>query len=257
MTEAATVSLDGLREDPYKTILCYPKFSQEEFERRISELADLGVDAFEFQGSKSILGGKVLGKGCVGIVISALRKSRRVAVKILRTDADRRGFDHEASMLRLANSVNVGPTGLDVSSNFLVMEYIEGFLLPEWVQGLKGRGRKRRLEGVLAGLLEACYRLDQIRLDHGELSRAPKHIIVGEQDQPQIVDFETASTQRRPANVTSITQYLFIGSDLSKKINRIKGPVRRSRLMAALKQYKDNRSFENFKRVTRVVLPRR
>jgi len=78
---------------------------------------------------------------------------------------------------------------------------------------------------------------------------------VGEQDQPQIVDFETASTQRRPANVTSITQYLFIGSDLSKKINRIKGPVRRSRLMAALKQYKDNRSFENFSRITRVVLP--
>jgi len=255
LTEVAVVALDGLRQDPYKTILCYPKFSNEEFDRRIGELSGLGVGALEFRGSKNVFGTKVLGKGCVGIVVSALRESERVAVKILRTDAGRSGLDHEASMLRLANSVNVGPTFLDVSRSFLVMEYVEGLLLPDWVRGLKGRGRKKRLEGVLVTLLDACYRLDQVRLDHGELSRAPKHILVDAKDQPEIVDFETASSQRRPSNVTSISQYLLVGSDLSRLIRRIRGPLRRSALIATLKRYKKDRSLENFQRTMRVVVP--
>lgn len=254
MSEVTTVALDHLRETPYKAIICYPNYSDEEFERRISELSGLGVAALELRGSKNIFGTKVLGKGCVGIVVSALRDGGRVAVKILRTDAGRPSLDHEASMLKLANSANVGPALLSFSQNFLVTEYLEGSLLPQWIQGLRGRGRKRRLEGVLAGLLEACHRLDQLGLDHGELSRAPKHIIVSDKDEPKIVDFETASTKRRPANVTSITQYLFIGSDLSKKIKRVRGPIGRRQLIAALKRYKDNRESENFKRVVRVVL---
>lgn len=255
MTEVATVALDGLRQDPYKTILCYPKFSNEEFDRRISELSGLGVSAVEFRGSKNVFGTKVLGKGCVGIVVSALRESERVAVKILRTDAGRSGLDHEASMLRLANSVNVGPTVLDVSRNFLVMEHIEGLSLPDWVRGLKGRGRKKRLGGVLVALLEVCYSLDRIRLDHGELSRAPKHVLVDAKDQPEIVDFDTASNQRRPSNVTSISQYLLVGSDLSRLVRRIRGPLRRSTLIAALKRYKKDRSLENFQKIVRVVAP--
>jgi len=254
LTEVRVVALDSLREDPFKTILCYPKFSSEELERRISELSGLGVCALELRGSKNIFGARVLGKGCVGIVVSALRDGGRVAVKILRTDAGRTGLDHEASMLKLANSANVGPALLSFSQNFLITEYLEGSLLPEWIEGLKGRGRKRRLEGVLAGLLEACHRLDQLGLDHGELSRAPKHVIVTDKNEPRIVDFETASAKRRPANVTSMAQYLFIGSDLSKKIKRIRGPVRRRQLIAALKRYKDNRESENFNVVMRVVL---
>ena len=253
MSEVTTVALDHLRETQYKAIVCYPKYSDEEFQRRIGELSGLGVVALEFQGSKNIFGAKVLGKGCVGIVVSALRGSERVALKILRTDAGRTGLEHEASMLKLANSANVGPALLGFSQTFLVTECVEGSLLPQWIQGLRGRGRKKRLEDVLTRLLEAGHRLDQVGLDHGELSRAPKHIIVTGQDEPKIVDFETASTKRRPANVTSIAQYLFIGSDLSKKIKRIKGPVGRRQLIVALKRYKDNRSSDNFKRVLRVV----
>jgi putative serine/threonine protein kinase len=236
--EVKTVELSALREDPYRSILCYPRFSVEELERRVSELSGLGISALEFRGSRRIFGVGILGKGCVGIVVLALRNGGRVAVKILRTDADRNGFDHESSMLKLANSVDVGPRLLSFSSRFLVMEYLDGMPLPQWVMGLTGRGRKARLRRVLASLLEKCYRLDQMRLDHGELSRAPKHIIVEAQDKPEIVDFETASTERRPSNVTSLCQYLLIGSDLSAQIRRILGPVGKRALITALRRYK-------------------
>jgi putative serine/threonine protein kinase len=156
-------------------------------------------------------------------------------------------------MLRLANSVNVGPRLLSYSNRFLVMEYLEGKTLPEWVEGLAGRGRKGRLKTVLGKILEACYILDQIGLDHGELSRAPKHIIVSSQDEPEIVDFETASANRKPSNVTSIAQYLFIGSNLSARVRRILGPIRRQSLVAALRQYKKSGKFENLQRVLKVI----
>lgn len=142
MNEAETVSLNGLREYPYSAILCYPKFSEEELERRINELSNLRITALEFQGSRKILGLSALGKGCVGIVVSAQGSTGRVAVKILRTDADRSGFDHEASMLELANSLGVGPKLSGFSSKFLVMEYLDGVPLPEWVTALAGRGQR-------------------------------------------------------------------------------------------------------------------
>ena len=256
MNSPATVPLDGLRNDPYSMILCYPKLSSEEMERRINELSNLGIVALEFEGSKEIFGVKVLGKGCVGVVVSAQTSTGRVALKILRTDADRAGFEHEASMLKLANSIDVGPRLHDFSSRFLVMEHLSGLPLPEWVKTLAGRGRKNRLKSVLRGLLEACYKLDHLGLDHGELSRAPKHIIVGEHDSVEIVDFETASDKRRPSNVTSLCQYLFLGSELSSRVRRILGPVRRATLLNALRRYKKDACPETFQSILRASMGR-
>ena len=253
MNEVVTVALGDLRADPYSKILCYPRFSNEELERRIGELSSLGIVALEFRGSRTILGVKTLGKGCVGIVVSALQGDRRIALKILRTDADRVGFEHEASMLKLASSVSVGPKLVGFTGRFLAMEYLAGVPLPQWVAGLVGRGRKLRLKRVLVKLLDKCHRLDRMGLDHGELSRAPKHIIVDESDKPEIVDFETASTERRPSNVTSLCQYLLIGSDLSAKIRQIVGPVRRRALIAALRKYKKEEGFGTIQPILRVL----
>ena len=63
---------------------------------------------------------------------------------------------------------------------------------------------------VLRDVLEQCWRLDEAGLDHGELSRAPKHIIMDLKSNSRILDFETASTSRKVSNVTSICNFLFI-----------------------------------------------
>jgi putative serine/threonine protein kinase len=88
-----------------------------------------------------------------------------------------------------------------------------------------------------------------VGLDHGELSRAPKHIIVGIDNSPCIVDFETASINRRVSNVTSVCQFLFIGSHLAKNLTKKIGKVDIKRLIHALKAYKQERTKENFEKV--------
>lgn len=217
--------------------------------RRLKELKKLGVKAIEFTGEKKAFDVPVLGKGYVGIVVAAYTNAGKDALKIRRVDANRAGMQHEAEMLRRANAINVGPKLFNVTENFLLMEFIEGTLFPQWVEALKGKGIRSRIRRVLRAVLEQCYRLDEAGLDHGELSRAPKHIIVDLDDYPHLVDFEAASVNRRVSNVTSICQYLFRGSQAAKTIKRKLGKVDEKELINALRNYKQKRTQGGFKKI--------
>ena len=78
-------------------------------------------------------------------------------------------FTNESVLLKLVNSVKVGPKMIDVSKNFLVMEYLEGEKFIDWIETLKGIGVVKKLKSTIKSVLEDCYRLDQIGLDHGEI----------------------------------------------------------------------------------------
>lgn len=199
--------IERLVEEPYASILCYPRVTRVELEKRLRQLGSLGITFVEFAGEKQVLKVHVLGKGCVGIVVLARRGRQRVALKVRRVDADRLGMQHEARMLERANSVGVGPRLLGVTEDFLMMQFVEGDLLPVWLEKVRLEVRAKE---VLHEVLDQCWRLDEAGLDHGELSHAPKHLIVDKRCTPFIVDFESASADRRPANVTSVCQFLFI-----------------------------------------------
>jgi putative serine/threonine protein kinase len=246
------VPLKQLLEERYGKVMCYPRYDLGELRRRVKELKKLGVRAVEFAGGKSAFDVPVLGKGCVGIVVVALTDQGKAALKVRRVDADRAGMQREAEMLRRANDVGVGPRLLGTTENFLLMEFVEGTLLPQWVEMLKGRGTRSRIREILREVLEQCWRLDESGLDHGELSRAPKHVIVDSSDNPCLVDFETASLHRRVSNVTSICQYLFIGSQAAKTIRRKLGKISREELINALRTYKQQCTRENFEKVLSV-----
>jgi putative serine/threonine protein kinase len=97
--------------------------------------------------------------------------------------------------------------------------------------------------------LEQCWRLDETSLDHGQLSRAPKHIIIDENDNSYLIDFETASLNRRVSNVTSICQFLFIRSQVAKTIIKKLGEISQEELIKTLKTYKQQRTRENFEKI--------
>jgi putative serine/threonine protein kinase len=239
------VTAERLIEEPYASIVCYPMGTKMELRKRLAELRKLGIAALEFTGEKQVVNVHVLGKGCVGLVAIAFKDGEKVALKIRRTDADRASMRREAEMLRKANVVNVGPRLSEVSKDFLVMQFVEGELLPKWLEKRVGRARTKR---VLRDVLEQCWRLDVAGLDHGELSRAPKHVIVTAEDKAFIVDFESASVGQRPSNVTSICQFLFI-SEFSRKVAEKLGHRDRKTMIDSLRRYKKNVNRENFDNV--------
>ena len=62
----------------------------------------------------------------MGLVTQAILDGDLVALKIRRADADRPSMHEEARLLRLANSVNVGPRLVAATKDFLVMELAFG-----------------------------------------------------------------------------------------------------------------------------------
>ncbi len=249
MKKAVTVDLKELGEEPYLSVICYPRPSEVELKGRLEELRGLGVTALEFGGEKQVFDVQVLGKGCVGVVTMAYRDGEKVALKIRRVDADRTDLQHEAEMLKRANSVNVGPSFLCVSQNFLLMRFVDGVLFPEWLKKPKGKARIRR---VLRQVLEQCWRLDREGLDHGELSHAPKHVIVNRKDEPFIVDFETASIKRKPSNVTSICQFLFVGGAAAGEVSEKLDRIGKNEIIEALRCYKTSGTRQDFEKVLAV-----
>lgn len=247
--EGLVVSLERLLEEPFASVLCYPKASKAEIEGRIKEMKKLGIKALEFRGEKQAFNMLVLGKGCVGIVVIAYRNREKVALKIRRVDSDRSRMQQEAEMLKVANAVNVGPKLLGVSDNFLLMQFIDGDLLPKWLKNCRG---KTYLKRVLKEVLEQCWRLDTAGLDHGELSHAAKHVIVDGENKVFIVDFETASLNRKPSNVTSIAQFLFISGAVAEKITKKLGIRDKKVLIDALRRYKLDKSRRNFEGILKV-----
>jgi len=231
--------IPGTREG---AILTYPSLNEGELKSRLKELSAIGVTAIRFTGHTQIGGVNVLGKGCVGLVAQATLDGAPVALKIRRLDANRPSMKEEARLLRLANSVGVGPTLLVATRNFLAMQFLEGLPLLRWSERAVA---KRMVRNVLRALLFACFRLDAVGLDHGELSHAPKNIIVSPKGGPFILDFESASMSRRPANVTSLLQYFLFGQ-LSGRIRHTNLVQDKREVLGSLTKYKMEPSVGNF-----------
>lgn len=250
--EHSFISIKKFVEEPYSKILGYPNATNRQIKSRISELEKLNIKSISLQGP-TILGKlAILGKGYVGVVVVAKKNNKKIALKIRRTDSQRKGMKNEAILLKLVNSVNVGPKMFDVSKNFLIMEYLEGEKFSDWIDSLKGSGSVKKLKSTIKNILEDCYRLDQIGFDHGEISNISKHIIVGK-NKATLIDFESSSTQRKPSNVTSITQAFFIGSGIAKKAQKIYKNASKELIIDALKTYKQEKTRENFEKLLKVL----
>ena len=188
---------------PRSALVGYPGGGGEAY---LSEMRRLGVDGVALFGGSEINGQRILGKGHTGVVVLVRVGGGTAALKMRRTDSPRPDMSGEAALLEAANGAGVGPHLLGHTPNLLLMEYLDGVPLKEWLAaGPSGRAAKR----VIRRILEQCYRLDRAGLDHGELTDMSRHALVGART--TLIDFESASLSRRPANVTSAAQCLYLG----------------------------------------------
>ena len=246
------ISIKKFTEEPYSKILGYPNATNRQIKSRINELEKLKIKSICLTGPTTIGNLEILGKGYVGLVVLVKRGNKEVALKIRRTDSQRENMKNESILLKLVNSVSVVPKMIDVSKNFLVMEYIEGKKFSDWIEMLKGSGSAKQLKSTIRNVLVDCYRLDQIGFDHGELSNISKHVIVGK-NKVVLIDFESSSTKRRPSNVTSITQAFFIGSGIAKHAQRIYKNSSKEKIIFALKSYKQEKTRDNFEKLLKIL----
>ncbi len=245
------VKISKITEPPYSDIWVYPKGTRAQVKSRIKELKALGVESISFQGELLVGTISILGKGYVGVVVLGKIGRKKVAVKIRRIDSTRKNLKKEAELLKITNQSNVGPKLVAFSKNFLVMEYLEGKKIGDWIASLKKRGSSSQLKTIIKKILEDCYKLDRIGLDHGELSNITKHVIVG--SKITIIDFESSSLDRKVSNVTSATQAFYIGSGISKIVGHIYKIPKKEKMISVLRRYKQEQTRDSFENLLDVL----
>ena len=235
-------------------LICFPKPSEGELRRRLQQLLSLGITKILLDGAQRIDGLRVLGKGCDSIVVKALLNQNVVALKIRRVDSHVKTLAQEGENQRLANVVGVGARIYGFTEDFITMDLIEGLHIDKFVEVADEESIRR----VVVDLLKQCRRLDLIGLDHGELSRARKHIIITSSLKPVILDFSSSSRNRRPANVSSLFSFLFLSkSGLSALLRKKLGTsFSYSEVVEALREYKKDLSDSAFAKILGFVASR-
>ena len=101
------------------------------------------------------------------------------------------------------------------------------------------------LKSVIKKILLDCFYLDQIGLDHGELSVLDKHVLITNK-KPTIIDFESSSLKRKTSNVSSATQAILIGTGLAMSIRKKTKIPRRDKIIKLVRGYTKSKSQESF-----------
>jgi putative serine/threonine protein kinase len=257
--EKTSFSPSELRKKEHGALLCYPGTDLESFESRIEQLHELGVRRLIFEGSSKVGKYGIVGRGCVSTVVKAKLESSEdiVALKIRRVDANRVDMKRDFELQQFANSFGVGPRAIAYSKDLFAMEYIDAVRLGKWFEQLKTRTSKRYTRALIRNALEQCYLLDSSGLDHGELSNPTKHLLIRNSPKPEsvIIDYESASRDRKVANLTAVAQFFFLGGWQSEKIRKIVGISRFSnkKFISLLREYKGEPSEDSLEKILSFV----
>lgn len=241
-------SLGELTRTPYIQVLTYPRISLREAKSRVRQLVSLGVDEIVFEGHAKVGRLGILGLGTVGIVVRAVKKGELYALKIRRTDANRPDMEEEVRITSLANRVGVGPQVYSHTRDLILMKLLESREIGVWLKDIQGKGKRQQARTMVHALLNQCRKLDIMGIDHGQLSNLRKHAVVAE-GKPWIIDFESAGTVRKPKNVTTAAQYLFVGGALSPALRKTLGIRDTTALKRLLADYKKDLSDYAYSRI--------
>lgn len=210
------------------------------FLQRIQELFSIGIEKFVFEGDTQICNYKILGKGTNSLVIKCVYRSKDAVVKILRLDSNRTSLELEADILKRIESLGLAPKIYVYREWFIVEEYIHGESFIKYTKRLPNISI-RDVYLVIKDLLCKAIILDNVRVDHGELSRPKKHIVISPNNKVFFIDFESASTSRNPKNLTSILQYLLHHEVWRPLLFKFTGITSIDAFYSILKEYKKSR----------------
>ncbi|MEK6938835.1 MAG: HemK2/MTQ2 family protein methyltransferase [Nanoarchaeota archaeon] len=202
-----------------------------------------------------------LAKGKRGIVYSGVWKTQnqvklhfatekllKVAIKTEnpRSTALSR-MENESKWLERLNREDIGAKLYFFGTNYLVMEFISGERWGEWLKD-KNKGE---IKEVIIKILKQLYRLDQLKVNKEELHHPYKHILVTNEGEPVLIDFERCKETEKPTNITQFLECLCrMKEELEER--GVKVEVEGMRKLSG--EYKSNYSIQQFKEIQEMII---
>ncbi len=183
-----------------------------------------------------LTGIKFLAKGHRSTVYTARYNGKIVAVKERRKDIDvSQHILNEGRFLKILNKHRIGPRLYYYDKDKLVMEYVNGDRILDWIMNKS----KARIRKVIIELLKQCRTMDKLGIEKMEMHKPVKHVIIGKKI--TLIDFERARKRKYPRNVTQLCQFFFRLKIMKRDID-------------VLKRYKKNQTDKNFISLKKLLL---
>jgi O-6-methylguanine DNA methyltransferase len=182
-----------------------------------------------------------LARGHRGWVFLGKLRGKLVAIKFRNPKSTAPDTIHkEAQFLELLNLHRIGPKLHFYQENFIVMEYIAGKRIEDFLAD----GRSIfEVMSVISRVLAQCLLMDTLNISKEEMSNPYKHVIVRKTKEgyrPVLIDFERAHKTLRPQNVTQFFQYLLhIEKKLPDGLH-----LNREMILNTMKSYHTTRDFQ-------------
>ena len=114
-------------------------------------------------------------------------------------------LEREARWLRFMNQHGIGPTLHHADAKRVVMEFIPGRRILEFVTDEHDAAKCKQ---VLIAVLQQLRLLDVLDVHKGELVKPDRHILVRDDGTPVLIDFERCKHTTTPQNVLQVCQFL-------------------------------------------------
>jgi len=188
-----------------------------------------------------------LAKGKRGFVYVKEINGKKVVVK--KENPESKAINriaHEAKFLQEVNKLGIGPKYISHNEKELVMEFIKGKVIEEFVN----ESNKKEIVNVLIEVLNQCFKLDKIKISKEEMHHPYKHVIIGET--VVMIDWERAHKTLKPSNITQFCQYLtsikFGGFLKEKGID-----IDKNEMIKLTKDYRENINKDNFNKIIEIL----
>ena len=145
-----------------------------------------------------------------------------VVVKVASDNSDAKSTTLlEGNYLDKVNFFGIGPTVYDYNEDYVIMEFVEGELIGEWIKRHSQENNfQNKLNKVFENVLIQLEVLDQAKLNKFEMTNPYKHIIIKDDLNIVLIDFERMGFTARPKNVSQFKEYMRkIFSEVNEKNN--------------------------------------
>jgi|TARA_Y100000310_G_scaffold12560_1_gene12938 putative serine/threonine protein kinase len=186
---------------------------------------------------------KYFAEGKRSIVYIGLYKNKKVIIKKPKSNLNT--IQHEARFLKILNKYNIGPKLIYHNEEVLIVEYIKGLRIIDWLK----INNKNKIKIIFKKILDECKLLDKLKINKKELTNPYKHIIINKN--PIMIDFERCRFVENPKNLTQFCQFL-MSKNVYEILKEKKLNFDKIRLMKELKKYKQNN--KNYNLILKIIM---
>jgi len=137
-----------------------------------------------------------------GVVYKALFKGNDVAIKVEKKGS--KYIKNEVIWLKKLNKHDIGPKFIFSSPSYVMMEFIEGDKIFDFMR----KNDKTAIKKMLKKVFDQCFIMDKLKVNKLEMHHPHKHIIVKKDTTPVLIDFERGTKNDSPKNVTQFVQFI-------------------------------------------------